>query len=115
MKMMIAIMMLFLAANSVWAQPTVRTRATFVVRDDLGQPVPKALIEGGFYDVTDSGARDRDAWLRALRGCVAAAGPTCGSFATAAARHQGGSRGYRIHIHGAAGCQSRWGFECSPF
>lgn len=59
MKMMIAIMMLFLAANSVWAQPTVRTRATFVVRDDLGQPVPKALIEGGFYDVTDSGARDR--------------------------------------------------------
>ena len=59
MKMMIAIMMLFLAANSVWAQPTVRTRATFVVRDDRGLPVPKALIEGGFRDVTDAGSRDR--------------------------------------------------------
>ena len=49
---------LFLSASFAWAQPTVPTRATFVVRDDRGQPVPKALIEGGFYDITDYGARN---------------------------------------------------------
>jgi hypothetical protein len=37
----------------------VPTKATFVVRDDMGQPVAKATIDGGFADVSQSGARDR--------------------------------------------------------
>ena len=57
-KLLKVIVPLFLSVFPAWAQPTVPTRATFVVRDDRGQPVPKALIEGGFYDITDYGARN---------------------------------------------------------
>lgn len=45
--------------SSVFAQHAVPTKATFVVRDDMGQAVTNAAINGGFGDVSQSGARDR--------------------------------------------------------
>lgn len=59
MRIYYVLALLILVAGAAWAQRIVSTRATFVVHDDRGQPVPKALIEGGFEDDSASGARDR--------------------------------------------------------
>lgn len=50
---------LILWGDIILAQQTVPTTATFIVRDDIGQVVTNAEIEGGFRDVTNAGSRDR--------------------------------------------------------
>jgi hypothetical protein len=51
--------LLWLCAQVALAQNTVPTKATFIVRDQNGQPVANAAVDGGFGDVTQAGARDR--------------------------------------------------------
>lgn len=41
------------------AQQGVQTRAVFIVKDDMGQPVGNAAITGGFRDFSNAGSRDR--------------------------------------------------------
>ena len=58
MKLVIGAMVLFFAQIAT-SQHAIPTKATFVVRDDMGSPVTNALVDGGFGDVSQSGARDR--------------------------------------------------------
>ena len=65
MKRSLIVAVFALAAHGSWAQHYVSapryipTKATFVVRDDIGQPVVNAEIEGGFRDISNAGSRDR--------------------------------------------------------
>ncbi|MGD9873002.1 MAG: hypothetical protein AB7T27_01910 [Kiritimatiellia bacterium] len=64
----------YLVTSVVLAQHAVPTKATFVVRDDAGQAVTAVAIDGGFGDVSQSGARDRFNGLTDTNGMFAATG-----------------------------------------
>lgn len=59
MKWLVIIILFLAVGNLALAQRGVPADAFFVVRDDVGQAVRNANIEGGFRDVSNTGSRDR--------------------------------------------------------
>lgn len=53
------ILVFLFAVTAALAQKGVPSKVTFVVKNDVGQPVTNAAVDGCFLDVSQSGARDR--------------------------------------------------------